>query len=76
MFFLFRTTIDYPTNDGSYGPLFENIVNYLNAKLGIRKRLHSSYYIIRVENRLSCLSLIEYLDKYPLKSSKYLDYMN
>lgn len=75
-FFYLEQRLIYPTNDGSYGPLFENIVNYLNAKLGIRKRRHSSYYIIRVENRLSGLSLIEYLDKYPLKSSKYLDYMN
>ncbi len=68
----------YPTNNESYGPVFEKIITFLNAKLGIRKRLHSknSYYIIRVENRLSCLSLIEYLDKYPLLSSKYLDYIN
>jgi len=77
-FFYLEQRMIYPTNNESYGPLFENIVNYLKAKLGIRKRLHSnnSYYIIRVENRLSCLSLIEYLDKYPLLSSKHLDFVN
>ena len=81
-FFYLEQRMIYPANNESYSPLFEIIVNFLNAKLGIRKRLlasgasDNSYYIIRVENRLSCLSLIDYLDKYPLLSSKYLDYIN
>lgn len=77
-FFYLEQRMIYTTNGESYGPLFEVIVKYLKARLGIRKRVHSSnsYYIIRVENQLSCLSLIDYLDTYPLKSSKYLDYIN
>ena len=77
-FFYLEQRMNYSVNNESYGPLFNNIISFLNAKLGIRKRSHSdnSYYIIRVENRVSCFSLIDYLEKYPLQSSKRLDYIN
>ena len=71
-FFYLEQRMNYSVNNESYGPLFNNIISFLNAKLGIRKRSHSdnSYYIIRVENRVSCFSLIDYLEKYPLQGSK------
>ena len=68
----------YPKTNENYNLILNKICVALNVKLQsrIRDNKKISYYIIRVENRLSCLSLIEYLDKYPLLSSKYLDYKN
>ena len=47
-------------------------------KLAVRSRLDkkNSYYVIRVENQKSNKILIDYLNKYPLLSSKYLDFLD
>lgn len=50
---------------------------FLNVKLSLRNRLNykNSYYHIRVENQNSAKIFIDYLNKYSLLSSKYLDYL-
>jgi hypothetical protein len=57
--------------------ILEQICASLNVKLYKRSRKNNinSYYIIRVENQSSIKILIDYLDKYPLLSSKYLDFL-
>jgi regulation of enolase protein 1 (concanavalin A-like superfamily) len=62
----------------SYEPVLNQICLFLNVKLATRKRLNykNSYYIVRIENQNSIKLLIDYLNKYPLLSSKYLDYLD
>lgn len=68
----------YPKTLESYKPILDLICLNFNVKLGIRNRTNykNSYYIIRVENQKSTKILIDYLDKFPLFSSKYLDYLD
>ena len=67
----------YPKTKISYKLILEKIAIFLNAKLAIRNRENykNSYFIIKVENQKSTNNLINYLDKYPLLSSKFLDYL-
>ena len=67
----------YPKTGESYYTLLNNICIFLNVNLSVRNRLNkkNSYYQIRVENQNSTKILIDYLNKYPLLSSKYLDYL-
>ena len=67
----------YPKTQESYNLILNKICSSLNVKLytRIRKNYKNSYYIIRVENQNSTKILIDYLNKYPLLSSKYLDYL-
>jgi hypothetical protein len=67
----------YPKTGESYYTVLNEICLFLNVKLSIRDRLNykNSYYIIRVENQNSTKILIDYLNKYPLLSSKYLDFL-
>nr|BBE20912.1 intronic protein at intron 2 of cox1 gene [Tricholoma matsutake] len=67
----------YPKTKESFEIILNYISLFLNVKLAIRSRLNykDSYYIIRVENQHSIQNLIDYLDNYPLLSSKYLDYL-
>ena len=67
----------YPKTDESYNFLLNKICLALNVKLHsrIRKSKKNSYYIIRVENHNSIKLLIDYLDIYPLLSSKHLDFL-
>lgn len=67
----------YPKTNESYNFLLNKICLALNVKLQsrIREGKKDSYYIIRVENQNSIKLLIDYLDIYPLLSSKYLDFL-
>ena len=67
----------YPKTGESYYTILNNICIFLNVKLSVRNRLNkkNSYYQIRVENQNSTKILIDYLNKYPLLSSKYLDFL-
>ena len=66
--------------DNSYLTLMENMTNYLEVtKVNSINRTHLEYvelaYEIRTDRRVSCAILINYLSRYPLFSSKYLDYL-
>lgn len=67
----------YPKTGESYYTILNNICIFLNVKISVRNRLDkkNSYYQIRVENQNTTKILIDYLNKYPLLSSKYLDYL-
>ena len=60
----------------SYETILSQICSFLNVKLAIRDRLNhkNPIYIIRVENKASVQILIDYLNKYPLLSSKRMDF--
>lgn len=51
-------------------------VNLKDRSRKIQDHLYKPYYIIRIENQASIKLLIDYLDIYPLFSSKYLDFLN
>src|SRR5258705_419753 len=67
----------YPKTNESYNFILNKICLALNVKLHSRIRAvqKDSYYIIRVENQNSIKLLIDYLDIFPLKSSKHLDFL-
>ena len=67
----------YPKTQESYFTILNQIALFLNIKLATRTRVNykNSYYILRVENQNSNKILIDYFNKYPLLSSKYLDYL-
>jgi len=64
--------------DNSYFSILNKICLFLNIKLATRDRsnISKSYYIIRVENKNSTKILIDYIKKYPLLSSKRLDFID
>jgi hypothetical protein len=68
----------YPKTGENYNLVLNKICLALNVKLSIRTRenLKNSYLGIRVENQNSIKLLIEYLDMFPLKSSKHLDFLS
>ena len=67
----------YPKTNENYNFILNKICLALNVKLHskIRDSQKDSYYIIRVENQNSIKLLIDYLDIYPLLSSKHLDFL-
>jgi len=68
----------YPKTLESYEFILNKICLSFNVKLTIRNRVNikKSYYIIKIENQSSIKLLIEYLDNFPLLSSKKLDYLD
>lgn len=60
----------------SYRPIMSCIAHYLFVKLNVRKQAGSgrSYYIVSISSARSKKILRTYLDKYPLLTSKVLDY--
>ena len=54
---------------------YENILNKIALDLETKLNIRKNYYIIRIENQKTVNNLINYLDKYQLLSSKYLDYL-
>jgi hypothetical protein len=65
-----------PITNESYFKILTDISNFLNCSLLTRKQnsTGNEYYIITASSKLSLENLVNYLDKYPLFSSKYLDY--
>ena len=63
-----------PISNLSYEELFNKIKEEFKCNLYIKYL--KNYYIIKIENQTNNKLLINYLNKYPLYSSKYLDYLN
>ena len=67
-------------NKVSYYKIMSILSEYLNVNVFSRNRIikdrHFYSYIVMAHNKNSKLKLIEYFNKYPLISSKYLDYLD
>ena len=63
-----------PTTGESYGPVFTAIATALGVKLNTSTHHGSTYYIIEATGQTALVSLTNYLDNYPLFSSKLLNY--
>jgi hypothetical protein len=57
-------------------PFIENIADFLTIPLSSRKHNGKNYHCVELSSFQKILILIEYLQIYPLYSSKYLDYEN
>jgi hypothetical protein len=65
-----------PITNESYYEILNQICLFLSCKLLIKtqKSTNNSYYTLAATNKISLETLIKYFNKYPLYSSKYLDY--
>jgi len=65
-----------PITNNNYFTVLTDISNFLNCNLLTRKQKSTGneYYILTASSKLSLEKIVNYLDKYPLYSSKYLDY--
>jgi len=65
-----------PVTGNSYLGILTTITKFLNCSLStrIQKSTDNEYYTLTASSRSSTEILVNYLDKYPLFSSKYLDY--
>ena len=68
----------YPKTNENYNTILNKICLAFGVKLNIRERISkkNSYYIIKLENQNAVKLLINYLDVYPLLSSKHLDFLS
>lgn len=66
----------YPVTNESYFQVLTDIANFLNCKLLTRKQVSTGneYYTLSASSKISLSIVINYLEKNPLYSSKYLDY--
>lgn len=67
-----------PITGNSYIYVLTDIAKFLNCNLLTRKQksTNNEYYTLTASSKLSMGVIITYLDKYPLLSSKYLDYLD
>jgi hypothetical protein len=65
-----------PVTKISYFSVLNQIAKILGCKLLSRKQLstNNEYYTLAASSRKSLLVIVNYLELYPLFSSKYLDY--
>lgn len=65
-----------PITNESYFKVLTEISNFLNCSLLTRKQKSTGneYYILTASSKMSLEIIINYLNKYPLFTSKYLDY--
>jgi LAGLIDADG endonuclease len=65
-----------PITNNSYSEVLTNITNFLDCKLLTREQKSTSnqYYTLTASSKISLNIIINYLEKYPLFSSKYMDY--
>ena len=65
-----------PITNESYFKVLTDVSNFLNCSLLTRKQKSTGneYFTLTASSKLSLEIIINYLDKYPLFSSKYLDY--
>ena len=65
-----------PISNDSYSKVLVDISNFLNCTLLTRKQKSTDnlYYTLTASSKISLNILVNYLEKYPLFSSKYLDY--
>ena len=68
----------YPKTNENSNSILNTICLAFGVKFKIRerKRQNKSYYVIRLDNQNAVKLLINYLDVYPLLSSKHLDFLN
>jgi hypothetical protein len=67
-----------PITKESYISVLTQITQFLGCKLLTRKQISTGneYYTITASSRKSLLIIINYLDKFPLLSSRYLDFQD
>lgn len=65
-----------PITNESYLHILTDIANFLNCSVLTRtqRSTGNKYYILTASNRKSLNIILNYVNKYPLYSSKYLDY--
>lgn len=65
-----------PTTNESYHDILNQISLFLNCSLltKTQKATNNTYYTLAASSKVSLAILIKYFSKYPLFSSKYLDY--
>jgi len=65
-----------PITNESYFKVLTEVSNFLNCSLLTRKQKSTGneYYTLTASSKMSLEIIINYLEKYPLFSSKYLDY--
>lgn len=65
-----------PISNESYEPVLTSIANFLNCSLLIKnqKSTGNNYYTLAASSQNSLKVIVDYLEKYPLYSSKFLDY--
>ena len=65
-----------PISNESYYKILNEIAIFLNCNLKTRKQISTGneYYNITASSKQSLFIIINYLNTYPLYSSKYLDY--
>lgn len=65
-----------PITNESYYDILNQICLYLNCNLltKLQKSTNNTYYTLTASSKVSLTILINYFNKYPLFSSKYLDY--
>lgn len=65
-----------PTTNDSYFDILNQICLFLNCKLltKTQKSTNNTYYTLTASSKVSLDIIINYFNKYPLFSSKYLDY--
>ncbi|MCO8751362.1 hypothetical protein KLO70_18335 [Clostridioides difficile] len=66
----------YPITKESYFQVLTDIANFLNCSLLVRKQVSTGneYYTLTASSKTSLSIIINYLNKTPLFSSKFLDY--
>jgi LAGLIDADG endonuclease len=65
-----------PVSNESYFKILTDIASFLNCKLLIRKQKSTGneYYTLTASSKISLNIITDYFEKFPLFSSKYLDY--
>lgn len=67
-----------PITGKSYANVLSDLTDFLNCKLLTRKQKSTGneYYTLTASSKISFFVVLNYLQKYPLFSSKYLDYQD
>lgn len=67
-----------PISKQSYSDVLTEIANFFNCKLLVKKQASTGneYYTLAATSRISLQILLDYFERFPLYSSKYLDYKN
>ncbi len=76
--FSLEQRIFYPKTNQSFENSLLQITSFFQVKLytRFRKSIDKRYFIIRIESKHSAQLLVNYLDKFCLFSSKYLDFLS
>lgn len=74
------SSIELIEHNSSYFPIMSNIANFMGVTIYSRSRelkgkVYFSYTVVS-HNKLSIFKLISYIDKFPLLSSKFLDFID